>query len=303
MKKLAAPRITRIALSLGALTALSALAGCADPPPLAGDTAIDLALFVDDSDAGRARLQGIASDPTSDDVHVLIEGRGLLQIDKDGVLVAERAVGVNGLEDRPYRDVAVIGDGRFLFIADNEGYLWDELAQTQKIHFCVEPGFVDCTDENGEWKDADNDGLCDWQDEEPTEPQPVEPDPIGREITQKNDALALTGSAILAAPRFYEDGDQIEASLRTYNVATGDPTGSADLTGLGLDLAGIDVDGDTLVGVSGSRLSRFTLAGERIAETSLDLDDGAGLIVDGDAALVLDRQSRSVVRYDIAEIK
>ncbi len=276
------------------------MVGCVGPPPLAGSTTVDLAPFVADSADGGARLQGLATDELGD-LHVLIEGRGLLQIDSDGVLVAERKVGEKGLEDRPYRDLAVIGDGRFLLIADNEGYLYDEVAETQRVHFCVEPGFVDCTDENGDWKDIDSDGLCDWEDPAPVIPD--EPEPIGQPVTQKNDALALTGSAILAAPRFYESDRQIEASLRTYDVATGDPTGSADLSGLGLDLAGIDADGDTLVGVSGGKLARFTLAGEKIAEVGLDIEDAAGLVVDGDSALVLDRASQTVVRFDIADVR
>ena len=291
-------------LALPALPALPfalplALIGCA-PPPLAGTTALDLAPFVVDG----GRLQGIASDPIGTDLHVLIEGRGLLQIDRDGVLVTERPVGSKGLEDRPYRDLAVIGDGRFLLIADNEGYLYDELTETQRVHFCVEPGFEgECIDENGNWADADGDGLCDWDDPAPTEPQPIEPEPTGEPVIQRNDALALVGAAIVAAPRFYEDGEQIEASLRSYDVGTGDPTGVADLSGLGLDLAGVAADGDRLIGVSANRLARFTLDGEKIAEATLDVDDAAGLVIDGDRALVLDRSSLRVVAFELTALR
>ncbi|MDP2339395.1 MAG: hypothetical protein Q8O67_00445 [Deltaproteobacteria bacterium] len=286
----------KLALPLAALP----LALACEPPPLAGTTTIDLAPFVVDG----GRLQGIARDPIGTDLHVLIEGRGMLQIDEDGALVAERPVGSKGLEDRPYRDLAVIGDGRFLLIADNEGYLYDELAETQRVHFCVEPGWEgECTDENGNWADIDNDGLCDWDDPAPTEPQPAEPDPVGTPVIQRNDALALVGAAIVAAPRFYEEGEQIEASLRTYDVATGDPTGSTDLSGLGLDIAGVASDGDRLIGVSANRLARFTLDGEKTAEATLDIDDAAGLLIDGDRALVLDRDSKRVVAFDIADLQ
>lgn len=290
MKSLAALALSPFALSL---------VGCADAAPLAGTHAIDLAPFATDG----ARLQGVSSDPVGSDLHVLIEGRGLLQISREGQLVTERAVGQKGLEDRPYRDVAVVGDGRFLFIADNEGYLWDEVTETQKVHFCVEPGFNECLDENGNFADDDFDGLCNWEDDKPTEPLPEPLQPVGTEIQQRNDALALTGALILAAPRFYEDGQQIEASLRTYNVASGDPTGSADLSGLGLDIAGLDADGDTLVGVSGSKLSRFSLDGEEVASAELDINDGVGLVIDGDTALVLDRDSQQVVSFDIKDVR
>lgn len=286
----------KLALLLSPLPVLSvavlSVGACVDPV-LPGTTEVDLAPFVDDG----ARLQGIAKDPVGTDLHVLVEGRGLLQINRDGQLVQERKVGENGLEDRAYKDVAVVGNGRFLFIADNEGYLYDEVAGIESVFFCVEPGFNDCTDENGNWADDDGDGLCNWQDDQPQEPLPEPLEPVGDDVTQKNDALTLAGSAILAAPRFYEDDRQIEASLRTYDVANGDPTGSVDLSGLGLDIKGLDIDGDTLMGVSGSKLVRFSLDGEEQGSADLDVSDGKGLVVDGDDVLVLDADGRKVVAF------
>lgn len=275
------------------------LVACVEPA-LPGSTVIDLAALVDDG----SRLQGIATDPQSDDLHVLVEGRGLLQVSRQGQLVRERKVGENGLDDRAYRDVAVVDAGRFLFIADNEGYLYDEVAGVESVFFCVEPGFNDCTDESGSWADADNDGLCDWQDDRPQDPLPAPLEPTGDDVTQKNDALALAGASILAAPRFYDDDVQIEASLRTYDVSNGDPTGSVDLSGLGLDLRGLDVDGDALFGVSGDQLIRFSLDGQREAGAALDgVADGKGLVVDGGHVLVLDADGRRVVAYDKADLR
>ncbi len=291
--------LSKLALPFAALPL--ALVACADTVELAGTPTIDLAPFVVDG----GRLQGLATDPIGTDLHVLIEGRGILQLDRDGVLVVERPVGTKGLKDRPYRDLAVIGDGRFLLIADSEGYLYDEVVETERVHFCVEPDWnpgPDCTDANGNWADADGDGICDPADPAPTEPQPDEPDPVGTPIVQRNDALALVGAAIVAAPRFYEEDKQIEASLRTYDVATGNPTGSADLTGLGLDLAGVASDGDGLIGVSANRLARFTLDGAKISEASLDVQDAAGLIVADGQALVLDRASSRVVAFDLNDL-
>lgn len=267
--------------------------GCVDDV-LVADDVIDVSALV-----GDARVEGIANDPVGNDLHLLVPGTGVLRVNRSGAQVAALTVGVDGLEDRPYTDLAVIGDGRFLFIADNEGYLYDAVTAQQKVHFCVEPGFVDCTDENGAWKDGDNDGLCDWEDPAPAEPQPSPVEPL---IRQENDALALTGGSILAAPRFYEGDTQIEASLRTYDVATGTPTGSADLSGLGLDIAGVDVDEDVLVGVSGDALVRFDRNGGELSRTILDeVTDGAGVVVDGDFAWVLDRADATLVRFVLPE--
>lgn len=284
-------------------------------------------------------VEGLAYDEGKGTTLVLVANRGILELDGAGALVSERLLGVNGLEPKPYKDLAVVGDGRFVLIADDEGYLWDEVTGRFAVHFCVEPGFVDCTDENGNFIDANGNGMCDWEEcidengalidsnsdaicdweqctgadgtvtprnedglcagEEPRpepepEPQP-EPEPVF-DIVQKNDAVALFGNIILAAPRFYDpdSGQQVEASLRRYDLATGVQTGSVDITARGLDVAGLTTSSEEILGVSDGKLVRFDLQGRLESESDLDIEDPAGVAVVGDELFFLDRDTKSV---------
>ena len=282
-------------------------------------------------------VQGLAFDEARGTTLVLVDNRGILELDADGALVGERLFGVNGLEPKPYKDLAVIPDGRMLLIADSEGYLWDEQSQRLTVHFCVEPGFIECTDENGELVDTNGNGMCDWDecieggalidtnadaicdweqcyaadgsvsardaeglcpgDVGPVEPEPTPeptPEPI-EELVQKNDAVALFDQTILAAPRFYDlDGGQVEASLRRYELSSGLPTGAVDLTGRGLDVAGLTTTSDGIVGVSDGKLVRFDLQGRLVSASDLDIEDPAGVAVVGDELFILDRDTRTV---------
>lgn len=288
--------------------------------------------------AANEDVQGLAFDATRGTTLVLVENRGILELDADGGLVGERLFGVNGLAAKPYKDLALVGDGRMLLIADSEGYLWDEQSQRLTVHFCVEPGFVECTDENGQLVDENANGMCDWDecigedgalidtnadavcdweqcyaadgtvsardgaglcpgDVEPKEPEPTPeptPEPI-EELVQKNDAVALFDQTILAAPRFYDlHGGQVEASLRRYELTTGLPTGAVDLTGRGLDVAGLTATDEGAIGVSDGKLVRFDLQGRVVSESDLDIVDAAGIAVVGDELFILDRETRTV---------
>lgn len=281
-------------------------------------------------------VQGLAFSALTGTTLVLVENRGILELNADGELIGEKPIGVNGLEPKPYKDLAVIDDGRMLLIADSEGYLWDETSQRFSVHFCVEPGFVDCTDENGQFIDVNANGMCDWDeciDESGAlidsnadaicdweqcyaadgtvsardanglcageEPLPVDPEPTPtpepiEELVQKNDAVALFGQTILAAPRFYDEGVQVEASLRRYELTTGQPTGAVDLTGRGLDVAGLTTTSDGIVGVSDGKLLRFDAQGRLDSASDLDIADAAGVAVVGEELFILDRATRTV---------
>jgi hypothetical protein len=269
---------------------------------------------------------------------VLVERRGILVLDRDGALVAERNVGVDGLADLPYRDLAATADGRIVLIADNEGYLWTPETAQLRLHFCVEPGFIECTDENGILIDANVNGVCDWDEcvgedgqlidqnadavcdwqqcmgvdgtvtapdenglcgggqpaPEPTPEPTPEPGPEPT-VVQQNDALALLGDLIVAAPRFYDDGAQVEAAIRTYDLASGRPIGGVDLTGRALELMGLSAFEGGLLGVAADRLVRFDGQGNVVAETALEGVEPAGLVVDGADVLVLDRSTLRIV--------
>jgi hypothetical protein len=338
------------------LVALAPWIGCSLEPAIPGASVeilepgsirADLASIVTDG----ADLQGLARDPRNGHLQVLVERRGVLELDAEGILVAERKIGVRGLQDKPYRDVAVLDDGRMLFIADSEGYLWDEASQRFTVHFCVEPGFIECTDENGVLVDTNANGLCDWDEcidagslidqngdaicdweqcmasdgtvsprdadgrcageprpepsPEPTpEPKP-EPEPVPAPVplVQKNDALTLFGTLIVAAPRFYDDVTQVEAGLRTYDANSGRPLGGANMSGLGLDLTGIAPAGAELIGVSGTELVRLDMDGRLLGIGKMDVSEAAGVIVVGDEALVLDRASMRVVAYPLDGVR
>ncbi len=258
-----------------------------DVPLLVSDDVIELGAPVADVDI----LRGVTRDPGTGELQVLSEGRGVITLRSDGsTSVIE--TNTRGLLNLPYRDIASLGDERFLLIADNEGYLYDAVTERHEIHFCVEPGFVECFDENGELIDDNNNGICDWE-EDQIEPQPV---------IQRNDALSLVGNEVVAAPRFYESGARVEASLRSYDATTGVPTGAVDLSSVALDLTGLTPHAGVLVGVAGDRMVRFTLDGSFIDEAALDgVDDAAGVVSDDDGVYVLDDGARALVRFTLGE--
>ena len=125
-------------------------------------------------------------------------------------------------------------------------------------------------------------------------------------VDQRNDALAISGNLILAAPRFYDTAsdDLVESSLRSYRAADGTPLSSVDLTSLGLDIAGLAIDGDRLLAVADDELHVFSLGGEH--ESTLPLagvEDGAGVAVHGDEVFVADGDARAVVVFDRASLE
>jgi hypothetical protein len=271
-----------------ALTSVAAGLACAPEPVLvADDGRTELAI-----DGGT--LRGVTRDPLHGRLQVLVENLGIVEIDDDGAVARTLAVGDKGLRDLPYRDIASLGDDRFLLIADNEGYLYDALTEQHRVHFCVEPGFVECFDENGELIDANKNGVCDWEEQQP------DPGPAPAPIVQRNDALGLVGNEVVAAPRFYEEGTRVEATLRSYDASTGVATGAVDLSAVELDLAGLAPFGGALVGVGGDRLVH--IGNDGLPGGTLRLEgvaDATGVIGDGDGVLVLDAASRTLVRFTL----
>lgn len=238
-----------------------ALLACA-PEPLATTTStIDLSLAAD----GRA-IRGVSLH--DDNLDVLVDG-ALLTVTRAGALVSERIPGEHGLWNIEYSDVVHLGDDRFVLLADPEGYLYDARAERQDVHFCVEP------------------------DMEPGEPgEPV--------IEQKNDAVAASDNLIVAAPRFYQDGVLVESALRTYFAGSGEPMASVDMLDLQLELRGLALDGNEILGVQNGDLYRFSTDGDHLSTTSLDaIVDGSGIAVDGANVLVTDATSPLVRIYQL----
>lgn len=269
--------VPRLARPLLASALASSFAGCLGlpfDPPLAplpqveGARSIDVAPLADEGD-----ILGVTID--GDRFDVLVDGVGLVQLDRLGREQARYAVGAGGLWEMPYRDVAAEGDGRFILLADGEGYFYDAVTEQQRVHFCVEPD--------------------------------MEPEPGTPTLTQKNDAVALQDNVIVAAPRFYDDatGALVESSLRTYRATDGMPTGSADLTAMGVELDGVALHDGDVWGVSSTSLHRFTTAGARRSETNLkDVQRATGVAIDAAAreVWVLDADGARLVAFALDDL-
>src|SRR5688500_7651305 len=96
---------------------------------------------IDLSPHGVDTWRGLSLSPAGDRLHLVAEGRGLFELERDGTLVTERAVGEAGLLDAPYRDVAAL-DAAYVLLADDQGWLYDPQAQSEIVHFCVLPGDI-----------------------------------------------------------------------------------------------------------------------------------------------------------------
>lgn len=200
-----------------------------------------------------------------DNLDVLVDG-ALLTVSRSGALLAERFPGEHGLWQADYKDVVHLGEERFILLADPEGYLYDAVTEQQSVHFCVEP------------------------DMEPEEPV----------VTQRNDAVAASDNLIVAAPRFYQDGVLVESSLRTYFAGSGEPISSVDMIDMQLELRGLALDGDEILGVQGGDLYRFSTDGEHLSTTALDgVVDASGIAVDGQTILVTDALAPVVRIYQL----
>jgi DNA-binding beta-propeller fold protein YncE len=209
-------------------------------------------------------------------LHLVAEGRGILEIDLEGTLVGERKVGEAGLMDAAYRDVAVVDVGladapKYVLLADDQGFLYDPIAQTETVHFCVLPG-----------------------------------DGVDTMLTQKNDAVAVTGETILASPRFYDDASNglVSAELRTYRLTDGEPIDSVALENA-LELRGIAVTLDGILGVSGNTVHHLDAQGSVLGSTAIvDLGSAAGIAVDvaGGRAFILDEDNDRISVLSVADL-
>lgn len=251
--------MTRLLLSAAALAALSTACGLPEG-------AIDLSSHGVDTWRGLS-MQG-------DRLNLVAEGRGILEIDLDGELLSERKVGEQGLLDAAYRDLAVVDAGlgdapKYVLLADDQGYLYDPLAQTETVHFCVLPGDV-----------------------------------VGPLLEQKNDAVAVGGETILAAPRFYDvgTGALVSSELRSYALTDGAPQSTVSLS-QPLELRGLAVTLDGVFGVSGGsvyRIDRDGSVGSEIAVPSLG--SGAGIASDGERAFILDEDNDRIAVLPLSDL-
>jgi hypothetical protein len=218
---------------------------------------------IDLSSHGVDTWRGLSLSPEGDRLHLVAEGRGLFELERNGTLIAERRVGEAGLIDAAYRDVAAL-DAAYVLLADDQGWLYDPQAESESVHFCVLPGEI-----------------------------------IGPVTKQKNDAVSVDGDVIYATPRFYELDDNgnetlTSSELRTYRLSDGEPTGVAPLEH-NLELNGVAVRGELILGVSGDRVYSLARDGRVIGETQVSgLANAAGIAVDDENAFILDASNERI---------
>jgi hypothetical protein len=196
-----------------------------------------------------------------DELHILA-GNSIVVVDKSGIELRRIDVIDAGESRSTYNDIAALGDGQYVLIANNAGYRYDAGTGVVSEHFCVEPGF-----------------------EEPGEPLPSEPI-----RSQRNDAVVVVGDTILAAPRFFEDFAEqpYENSLRSYQLNDGTPTGSVDLSSSSAQLLGMTVVGNEVIGISDDGVVRFPRQGGELNTTATAVSDAVGIASDGEQLFVID---------------
>lgn len=231
--------------------------------PFAFACAVPETASIDLSAHGVDTWRGLSLSPQGDRIHLVAEGHGLIELDRDGALVNERRVGEAGLLDAPYRDVAAL-DNAYVLLADGQGWLYDPQAESESVHFCVLPG-----------------------------------DFLGPLTVQRNDAVSVDGDVIYATPRFYEQDESgnetlTSSELRTYRLGDGEPTGTAPLE-RNLELTGVAVRGDVILGVSGDQVYSLDRDGRVLGETRVGgLAGAAGIAADDDNAFILDSSNNRI---------
>lgn len=218
---------------------------------------------IDLSAHGVDTWRGLSLSPQGDRLHLVAEGHGLIELDREGTLINERRVGSAGLLDAAYRDVAAL-DSAYVLLADGQGWLYDPQAESETVHFCVLPG-----------------------------------DMLGPITVQRNDAVAVDGDVIYATPRFYEQDESgnetlMSSELRTYRLSDGEPTGVAPLE-RNLELTGVAVRGDVILGASGDRVYALDGDGRVIGETSVaGVASSSGIAIDDENAFILDSSNNRI---------
>ncbi len=227
---------------------------------------------IDLSAHGVDTWRGLSLSPQGDRIHLVAEGHGLIELDRDGALISERRVGKAGLLDAPYRDVAAL-DSAYVLLADGQGWLYDPQAETETVHFCVLPG-----------------------------------ETLGPITVQRNDSVSVDDDVIYATPRFYEQDETgnetlLSAELRTYRLSDGEPTGTAPLD-RNLELTGVAVRGDVILGASGDRVYSLDRDGRVLGETSVaGVASSSGIAIDDENAFILDGTNNRIAIVSLDSVR
>ncbi len=275
-------RLPRIALALGLVTATAA---ACPMPTRAGDVTVR-PLPTHETGA----WVGVTEDPAGQRFALHSQG-GLYQLDDDGdaTLLASPALMLADADAQPtsdFHDVAAMGGGRFVLIADNDGFLYDHNFALLTRHFCYEPNM------NGE-------------------PWSPGPDPVPTAASARQRALSLDYDAanhrIIAQPRTFDEdtGETVAAHVASFDGATGldqewFEIGETELLAGGL----IEVDDNEVILGQGTTLLSFDRS-DRTLVPVLDLfglvDEISGLsrTADGETVLVTDEAHDQLVEVSL----
>ena len=86
---------------------------------------------------------GVTLDPDSGTLYVLDAWEGVYALTDTGFqqhLTSDDLTVTGGVDQRPYTDVAAMGDGRFAVSVRSDGLLYDPAVGGTVQHFCYEPG-------------------------------------------------------------------------------------------------------------------------------------------------------------------
>lgn len=287
----------RVSGSLVVVVVVVAGLGCApeplpqDPVQLERVRSVDFSALVGDGEligANRDRDGNWA---------VLVRGRGLIEANDEGVVVAEHAYGDHGFPAGEWRDIVAAGSGRFFLLSDVEGWVWSRDDEEAAVAFCVVPEIGDepeaCSDAHGSF-----DCRTGY--------------PVDVPVWQQNDGLGFGLSALVAAPRFYDEDRVLVRSFISSYPFGGAPGARVDITDLDLEVRGVDVlvvdagwrgeFDNGFIAVDEGRVVTFDVDGEVAGSAALDVDEAAGVFVDDDEVYVVDAAAHDVAVYDRADV-
>jgi hypothetical protein len=131
---------------------------------------------------------------------------------------------------------------------------------------------------------------------------------LGPVTVQRNDSVCVDDDVIYATPRFYEQDEQgvetlMSSELRTYRLSDGEPIGVAPLE-RNLELTGVAVRDDVILGVSGDRVYSLDRDGRVVGETSVaGMKSSAGIAIDDEHAFILDGDNDRITVVELEALR
>lgn len=278
----------RTSALLGLLAALSLSVACGDADPNQPGPKVYPnpesqepleVIAIDEEDAWN--VDGLAVDPATGELHVLLSGVGIVIYDNDGeesgrIPFAEGSPWDPDAEpafyDIGYRDIDLLPDGAYVLAGPVDSHYFDPEEGAPASYFCLVPGF--------------------------------------EEVIMVNQALAVdpVTDLILAAPTYYDSSVSMDEPSEAYHVAyfmDGTQQNSHDVLQSGVVAEGLarDAHGESVFAVQGSELSVFSLDGQYKRSYNLvgiELATGLSHDAEADVLWVTDASDKEVRSFDAA---